>query len=710
MQETSIRYPLQHSGSSPKTVEPSAAFRKEVIKVVGLIALFIIVYLLLVVAAFAFAAACVYGGVLMIVAVPKFLVIMIGLGVIGLGAMVFFFLVKFLFNVSRQDVTGYMEIKEADQPALFAFIREISKATNTSFPKHVYLAPDVNASVFYDSGFWSMFLPVRKNLVVGLGLVNGVNRGEFSAVLAHEFGHFSQRSMKLGSFVYQVNRIIFNMLYDNRGYGAFLDKWAGISGYFAFFATITVKIVNGIQWILRKLYGLVNKGYMGLSREMEFHADAVAAAVSGANNLESALLRLEMADAGYQSVLDTCNEWFRKNEVSQNFYPGQRLVMTELARKFQLPMNNGLPLITHEVTAGESATRVNFKDQWASHPPTAERIAHLHNLKMDAAIDDRSAWTIFKDELELQRSMTAFVYGQASTGETEQALITETAFEGKYKASIQYYSFPEVFNGCYDGRPMSEMDLDMQINVTDEEVSVDVVTALCTNEQASVLKKINGAEQDIETLQAIADGRIETNSFDFDGQRMGKGDIDQLIERLKLEVEAWRSRLQDFDERMFRNSYWLAASRGEAGKLKDQYEQYFIWRNRANEFYNHSNAMFEKLNPIYAGESITVEQADLLVSGLKTKDEPEFRQMLELFRQEGVFEEHQELKSTIDRYLQANYAYFNGKEFFSNELDDILGIGRECWSALQSYIFRIYKDLLFFQASLYQRNAEVVSY
>ncbi|ULQ56499.1 M48 family metallopeptidase [Flavihumibacter rivuli] len=701
MQETSIQYPFQHSGPSPKIVEPSAAFRKEAIKVVGLIALFIIVYLLLVVTAFAFAAACVYGGVLMIVTVPKFLVIMIGLGVIGLGVMVFFFLVKFLFNVSRQDVSGYMEIKETDQPALFAFIREISKATNARFPKHVYLAPDVNASVFYDSGFWSMFLPVRKNLVVGLGLVNGLNRGEFSAVLAHELGHFSQRSMKLGSFVYQVNRIIFNMLYDNTGYGAFLDKWAAVSGYFAFFATITVKIVNGIQWVLRKLYGLVNKGYMGLSREMEFHADAVAAAVSGANNLESALLRLEMADSGYQSVLDTCNDWFRKNEVSQNFYPGQRLVMKELARKYQLPINNGLPLITHEVASGESATRVNFKDQWASHPPTAERIAHLHSLKMDAAIDDRSAWTIFTDELGLQRSMTAFVYSQASTGEAEQELITEKDFEGKYNALIQYYAFPEVFNGCYDGRPMSEMDLDKQMSVADEEVSVDVVKALCTNEQASILKKISGAEQDIETLQAIADGRVETSSFDFEGQRMGKGDIGKLIERLKLEAEAWRSRLQDFDERMFRNSYWLAARRGEAGKLKDQYEQYFIWRNRANEFYNHSNAMFEKLNPVYAGESLTLEHADALVSGLKTKDEPDFRQMLELFSKEGVFEESQELKSKIDRYLEASYAYFNGKEFFSNELDDILAIGRECWSALQSYIFRIYKDLLFYQASIY---------
>jgi len=51
-------------------------------------------------------------------------------------------------------------------------------------------------------------LPGRKNLVIGLGLVNRLNLSEFKAVLAHEFGHFSQNSMKLGSYVYTSNRII----------------------------------------------------------------------------------------------------------------------------------------------------------------------------------------------------------------------------------------------------------------------------------------------------------------------------------------------------------------------------------------------------------------------------------------------------------------------------------------------------------------------
>ena len=73
--------------------------------------------------------------------------------------------------------------------------------------------PDVNAAVFYNESLLSLFLPASKNLVIGLGLVNRLNLSEFKAVLAHEFGHFSQSSMKLGTYVYTANRILADIVY-----------------------------------------------------------------------------------------------------------------------------------------------------------------------------------------------------------------------------------------------------------------------------------------------------------------------------------------------------------------------------------------------------------------------------------------------------------------------------------------------------------------
>ena len=67
--------------------------------------------------------------------------------------------------------------------------------------------------------------------------------------------------MKVGSYVYNVNQVIFNMLYDNESFDKMIQKWANISGYFSIFVAIAVKIIQGIQWILKKMYDYININY-----------------------------------------------------------------------------------------------------------------------------------------------------------------------------------------------------------------------------------------------------------------------------------------------------------------------------------------------------------------------------------------------------------------------------------------------------------------
>lgn len=136
-----------------------------------------------------------------------------------------------------------------------------------------------------------------------MGLVNTVTESELKAILAHAFGHFSQKTMKLGSYVYNVNQVIFNLLYENESYEKIIQRWADVSGYFSVFVVLAVKISEGIKWVLRKLYAVVNKNYMGLSREMEFHADEIAASVTGFEHLKSSLLRMTLAEHSFNRVL-----------------------------------------------------------------------------------------------------------------------------------------------------------------------------------------------------------------------------------------------------------------------------------------------------------------------------------------------------------------------------------------------------------------------
>ena len=292
-------YPFSPKNVNLSSLKPSREYKHEIYKVISAILLFFTVYLILVVLAVLLAAFVSYLGIRLIIFKPASITLLLGIGMIGLGLMVLFYLIKFIFSIKKVDRSGFYELEKGKNQELFSFLVSLSKETKTKLPKKIYISPDINASVFYDSSFLSMFIPVKKNLVIGLGLVNSVNMSEFKAIIAHEFGHFSQQSMSLGSYVYNVNKVIYNLLYENEGYANTIESWASASGYFALFANLTIKIVQGIQWILRKLYVVVNKTNLSLSRQMEHHADAVSAYVSGSNHLYSALKRLEIGDVCY---------------------------------------------------------------------------------------------------------------------------------------------------------------------------------------------------------------------------------------------------------------------------------------------------------------------------------------------------------------------------------------------------------------------------
>ena len=191
-----------------KEIKLSAEFKSQATKAIVAICIFVFTYLTILLLAVGFTILCIMGGIYIIAAKPMILTIALGIGLASLGVLVLIFLLKFIFKSHTVDRSHLIEINEQQEPKLFSMIQEIVKEVGTSFPKKVYLSADVNASVFYDSSFWSMFLPVKKNLQIGLGLVNTITKEELKAILSHEFGHFSQRTMKVGSFVYNLNQII----------------------------------------------------------------------------------------------------------------------------------------------------------------------------------------------------------------------------------------------------------------------------------------------------------------------------------------------------------------------------------------------------------------------------------------------------------------------------------------------------------------------
>ena len=697
MSDLNFNYPANPVNVPASVTEPKISFKKEVTRVMGNILLFFVVYIILFLLSIGLTIACFYGGVAIIVAIPRLTTILAGLGLIGLGVMVFVFLIKFLFAVTRYDRSGIIEVNEEEQPKLFAFIRQLTKDTQTPFPKKIFISPEVNASVFYDSSFWSMFLPIKKNLQIGLGLVNSLNVSEFKAVMAHEFGHFSQRSMKLGSFVYNVNRIIHDMLFENKGYADFLSSWGSISGILAIFANITIFIAQGIQSILRQMYGLINKGYMRLSREMEFHADAVAASVSGGNNLITALHRVEMADYGYNYTLEKCNEFYRQKKISANIYSNQASVFQKIAMDFKLPVENGVPVVNDDFLRGHKLSRINYKDQWASHPTTDDREQQLLGLGVTVEPVHESAWILFENVEQLQTQLTQKVYENVEKS-VDIITINEKEFSEKINEEAKTFSLPDEYKNFYNDRqiaPIAESDF-TSANGT---ISLD---DLLSAENISLPKQINAVASDIEILKAIALKKIKVKTFDFEGIKYNSGEAESVTERLETEHEQLKSKLQNIDKQLIQFFYRQASTKenGAATELKEKYMAYFRFRNKADDFLKQINTMLESLHRIYSGESLTIEVINSTISTLKNMQEPLFKDWLKYWLSVDAFTLDLETKAAAGKFITSDYKYFGANSFFENELIELNKLCNDSWSSVNNFLFLQFKSILELQLKL----------
>src|ERR1041385_1103346 len=142
-----------------------------------------------------------------------------------------------IFVRSPEFVPPGPEVKESEDPALFALIRTVAGEMRTRMPAHVYLLPDVNAFVTEVGGF--MGIGSRRVMGIGLGLLTVDNVSQLKATIAHEFGHYVGGDTRLGGFVYRTRAAIGRVL-DTLG-----ESW--LSKPFQLYAKLFLRVSHGVS-------------------------------------------------------------------------------------------------------------------------------------------------------------------------------------------------------------------------------------------------------------------------------------------------------------------------------------------------------------------------------------------------------------------------------------------------------------------------------
>jgi hypothetical protein len=159
------------------------------------------------------------------------------------------YLFKNLFKYERAQKEFLIEIFEDEHPRLFDFIHRVCDDAGAQRPVHVYVDYNVNAAVLSDgSSILRLFIPTDKSLIIGLGLVNCVNLTEFKSVMAHEFGHFTQKGARANAFIVKAFDIINKMINSEDIFDRFVMQCSQSHSFIALMALLP----RGILWLSRE--------------------------------------------------------------------------------------------------------------------------------------------------------------------------------------------------------------------------------------------------------------------------------------------------------------------------------------------------------------------------------------------------------------------------------------------------------------------------
>jgi Zn-dependent protease with chaperone function len=480
---------------------------------------------------------------------------------------VFVFLLKGLFKRQSVDRERFVEVTAESEPVLFGFLEELCRDTGAKMPGRVYLCADVNAGVFYDSSVMSLFLPVRKNLLIGLGLVNTLNSSELKAVLAHEFGHFAQRTMRISSYVYVVDSVFQHMIFGPDLLDELLArgrrKWFGLFGL--------AWVLTGLIWSLRRFFGLglklIHVFDAALSRQMELHADRVAVSLTGSDALVHALLKSEYGEQCLaQTHYDLRQAAHRDLYSSDLFFHHSR--MMEYMRLVKDDPELGCPpalspdpSVATMVFAEEASTPTSM---WASHPSFYARERNAKRHYQRSPIDERSPWLLFADPQAARRAVTtAHLRAEYGDGFVLSAPSKVQRFLDEEHAEV---ILDRRYRGMYDNRFLEPGDLDELIAeagthepAADETLRAEV-DRLYGDELRAFMEQFHARLEEIRMLQTVMGGHLQWGkTFAFRGEQYQQSSAGELFGRLNDEMSRDRQWFAELDRRIFLVHLQIAA-------------------------------------------------------------------------------------------------------------------------------------------------------
>ena len=309
-----------------------------------------------------------------------------------IGILVPLFLLKPLFAPDSSQ-SKPRRLKRDAEPLLFDYVERVCDAVGAPRPASIRIDLEVNASASFRRGLASFFSD-DLTLTIGLPLVAGMNARQFSGVLAHEFGHFSQRTgLRMSNLIMRVNIWFLRFVFERDGWDERLERWQATSGgwLFAILWCLNKTLwmsrwcVFGLSWLGRAMSGW-------LTRQMEFDADLHEIRFSGSKCFATTCRRLRELQVAHA---------FAMHHLQREFQDGR--LVDDWSGMIAANLDEVTPETRKMLRIEEHKTKTGALD---THPCDYDRIAQANDeeapgvfqlAKMGESKEELPASALFSD-------------------------------------------------------------------------------------------------------------------------------------------------------------------------------------------------------------------------------------------------------------------------------------------------------------------------
>ncbi len=520
------------------------------------------------------------------------------------------FLAKGLWFIKRGSLTGLVEVTEEEQRALFIFLNRIADDAGAPRPHRVFLSPRVNAGVFFDLSLMNLLVPTKKNIEIGLGLVNTLTLGELKAVLAHEFGHFAQRTMTVGRWFYISQQIAGSIVAKRDALDRFLMGLSHSDIRIAWIGWVTRLVVWSIRAVLDTAFTLVVIAERSLAREMEFNADLVAVSLTGSDALIHALHKLGAADQAWDDAVRFAAAENAKGRRIGDIFPLQTRFIEQVRRVIDDEAYGRAPALPDEDRAGHRVFKAELGQpprMWSTHPPNREREDNAKRRYVEADPCDESAWSVFSRPDRLRAQITAELLDRLSEDEVKPAETTRPPLEETLAKVDERFARPSLdrrYHGVYLGRsPMRHVRSASDAYAERPKGREGILAALAALYPADLREAVEGLRelhQEHTALEGLRDGVLSAPGgvIRHRGKMMRGKDLPKVIAVVGRERDQLRRRLSQHDRAC------RAAHVAAAGKLGQGWKEHLKSLSALLHYAAHSEANVDdaagKLGNVFA--------------------------------------------------------------------------------------------------------------